>query len=332
MGLFSNLFKKRDKESSFNEFDTYFFLGRQLGSGAFAVVHEATRKSDSKHFAVKIITKSKVKDQFEVVSNEIDILRQVKHKHIISLEDMYETKDKYYLVMDMATGGELFDRILAKGSYTEADAARIIKQLLEAVEYLHDEVDIVHRDLKPENLLFRDKADDADILVTDFGLSKTLKDSDFTSTTCGSPHYVAPEILKNTGHGKPVDMWAIGVIAYVLLCGYTPFWGGENNSTQYLYQCIVTGKYKFDPEWWSLVSDEAKGFIQKLLIVNPSKRMTAKEALKDPWLQTQAKVDLLPSFSSNFNAKRTFKKVALAVAGMQRLRVNSKEDLTKEDQ
>ena len=194
----------------------------------------------------------------------------------------------------------------------------MIEQLLDALDYLHD-MDIVHRDLKPENLLFKDPSHDADLMVTDFGLAKAVEADHFLSTTCGSPHYVSPEVLKNTGHGKPVDMWAVGVITYVLLCGYTPFWGGEANSNTVLYQAIVSGKYEFEPEWWDLVSSEAKDFISKLLMVNPDKRMTAKEARQHPWMSTRNAVDLLPNVRKNFNAKLTFKKAILAVAGMNRM-------------
>jgi serine/threonine protein kinase len=145
---------------------------------------------------------------------------------------------------------------LARGFYTEKDAAALIKQLLSALQYLHDEVNIVHRDLKPENLLFRDPSEDADLIITDFGLSRMVSQNDFLSTTCGTPHYVAPEILKEAGHGKPVDMWATGVITFVVLCGYTPFWGGEQNSTPILYQAIVKGKYEFDEDYWGMISPE----------------------------------------------------------------------------
>jgi calcium/calmodulin-dependent protein kinase I len=159
-------------------------------------------------------------------------------------------------------------------------------------------------------LLFKDLKKDSDIMVTDFGLSKDVN-GDMLVTTCGSPHYVAPEVLKAAGHSKPVDMWALGVITYVLLCGYTPFWGGEANSNTVLYQAICSGKFEFDEQYWSQVSPEAKQFISKLLIIDPSKRMTASEASQDCWLDTTAGIDLLPHVRKNFNARRTFKKGSL---------------------
>lgn len=168
-------------------------------------------------------------------------------------------------------------------------------------------IHLIFRDLKPENLLFRDKREDSDLMVTDFGLSKNVH-NDILGTTCGSPHYVAPEVLKGVGHGKPVDMWALGVITFVLLCGYTPFWGGEENSTTLLYQDICAGKYEFESQYWDMISDEAKTFIRKLLLVNPDARMTASQAADHPWLCTENKVDILPTIKKNFNPKRTFKK------------------------
>ena len=178
MGLLSKLFKRDDasrvKGKITNDFDQHYFMGKKLGQGAYAIVNQCTRKSDSKKFAVKVITKSKLKGEYDVVINEIDLLKKIDHPNIISLVDIYQTNEHYYLIIALATGGELFERILARGSYTEVDAAKLIKQLLDAIEYLHDEVDIVHRDLKPENLLFRDPAENADLMVTDFGLSKSV--------------------------------------------------------------------------------------------------------------------------------------------------------------
>ena len=257
-------------------------------------------------------------NQLDDILNEIDILKHVKHPNIISLIQMYQSNDYFYLVMDLVSGGELFDRILSRGSYTEFDAAHLIQQILDAIEYLHDK-GIVHRDLKPENLLFKNSDENAELMISDFGLAKAVSSDEFLTTTCGSPHYVSPEVLKNTGHGKPVDMWAIGVITYVLLSGYTPFWGGENNSQTVLYQSIVVADYQFDPETWDIVSEDAKDFIRKLLVVDQDLRMTVQKAKKHPWLSNAPTVNLLPNVRKNFNAKKTLKKAVLAVAGMNRM-------------
>jgi calcium/calmodulin-dependent protein kinase I len=144
-----------------------------------------TRKSDGKKFAVKIIDKKRAKGQESSIQDEIEVLKQLSHPHIISMVEMYENTKCYNLVMELATGGELFERILAKGFYTEKDAAGLVKQLLSALVYIHDEVGIVHRDLKPENLLFRDNTENSDLLLTDFGLSRVIQQNEFLSTSCG---------------------------------------------------------------------------------------------------------------------------------------------------
>lgn len=304
MGLFSVL---RGSTKKPDEFQSKFFTGKKLGAGAYGEVFEAIRKEDGGRFAVKIIQKARLKGEYDSVVKEIDILKKLDHPNIISLIDMFESDSQYYLVIQLATGGELFDRILQKGSYTEIDAAKLVKQLLNALVYLHDKVNIIHRDLKPENLLFRDPGEYADLVVTDFGLSRHAN-NELLTTSCGSPSYIAPEVLNSMQYGKSVDMWATGVITFVLLCGYTPFWGGESNSNQVMYQQIMLGKYDLDPQYWDCISSDAKDFIAKLLVVDPARRMTAQQALEHAWLSTSASVDLLPNVRLNFNAKRTFKK------------------------
>ncbi|CAG8697048.1 170_t:CDS:2, partial [Racocetra persica] len=189
-----------------------------------------------------------------------------------------------YLVTDLALGGELFDRICAKGSYYERDAANLIKSITEAVSYLHSN-GIVHRDLKPENLLFTTADENSDLLIADFGLSRIIDSEKFhvLTTTCGTPGYMAPEIFKKSGHGKPVDMWAIGVITYFLLCGYPPF---EREDSYEEMQAILRADYKFEPpEYWEGITDCAKKFISSLLVINPDQRLTAEQALEHEWLR-----------------------------------------------
>jgi calcium/calmodulin-dependent protein kinase I len=174
---------------------------------------------------------TRIIDKVAMLETEINVLSRVRHPNCVSLLEMFETDDAVYLVTDLAAGGELFDQLLKKGYYTEGDAARLVREILLGVEYLHS-LDIVHRDLKPENLLFADTTETARLMITDFGLSKVLTNgNDVLMTACGTPGYVAPEVLEQIGHGKPVDIWSIGVIAYTLLCGYTPFWGEGKMST-----------------------------------------------------------------------------------------------------
>ena len=228
-----------------------------------------------------------------------------------------------YLVTDLALGGELFDRICRKGSYYESDAADLIRATLSAVAYLHDH-GIVHRDLKPENLLFRTPEDNADLLIADFGLSRIMDEEQFhvLTTTCGTPGYMAPEIFKKSGHGKPVDVWAIGVITYFLLCGYTPF---DRDSNLEEMQAILVADYSFTPvEYWRGVSQTARKFIQRCLTTDPTARMTAHEALSHEWVagpeSGRGEHDLLPTVKKNFNARRTLHKAIDTVRAINQLR------------
>lgn len=224
---------------------------------------------------------------------------------------------------DLALGGELFDRICRKGSYYESDAADLIRATLSAVAYLHDH-GIVHRDLKPENLLFRTPEDNADLLIADFGLSRIMDEEQFhvLTTTCGTPGYMAPEIFRKSGHGKPVDVWAIGVITYFLLCGYTPF---DRESNLEEMQAILVADYSFAPvEYWRGVSQAARRFIQQCLTIDPTKRMTAHEALGHEWIagpeSGRGEEDLLPTVKKNFNARKTLHKAIDTVRAINQLR------------
>jgi calcium/calmodulin-dependent protein kinase I len=256
------------------------------------------------------------------------------HQNILTLVDYFETMNNLYLVTDLALGGELFDRICRKGSYYESDAADLIRATLSAVAYLHDH-GIVHRDLKPENLLFRTPEDNADLLIADFGLSRIMDDEKFhvLTTTCGTPGYMAPEIFNKTGHGKPVDIWAMGVITYFLLCGYTPF---DRDSDLAEMQAILRADFSFPPEYWRGVSEEAKDFIRMCLTTEPSVRPTAHEALQHPFVAgtpgTVAGGDaaagaregqgqnLLPTVKKNFNARRTLHAAIDTVRAINKLR------------
>jgi serine/threonine protein kinase len=264
------------------------------------------------------------------VRNEIAVLKKVSmgHQNILTLVDYFETMNNLYLVTDLALGGELFDRICRKGSYYESDAADLILATLSAVAYLHDH-GIVHRDLKPENLLFRTPEDNADLLIADFGLSRIMDEEQFhvLTTTCGTPGYMAPEIFKKTGHGKPVDLWALGVITYFLLCGYTPF---DRDSDFEEMQAILNADYSFTPiEYWRGVSDGAKDFIRRCLTIDPVKRMTAHEALQHKFVASWARggeadgdkgQNLLPTVKKNFNARRTLHAAIDTVRAINKLR------------
>lgn len=248
------------------------------------------------------------------------------HQNILTLVDYFETMNNLYLVTDLALGGELFDRICRKGSYYEADAADLVRATLSAVAYLHDH-GIVHRDLKPENLLFRTPEDNADLLIADFGLSRVMDEEQFhvLTTTCGTPGYMAPEIFKKSGHGKPVDIWALGVITYFLLCGYTPF---DRDTDFEEMQAILNADYSFTPvDYWRGVSDGAKDFIKRCLTIDPARRMTAHEALQHPFVVgfrggdgADKGANLLPTVKKNFNARRTLHAAIDTVRAINKLR------------
>ncbi|KKK16379.1 calcium/calmodulin dependent protein, partial [Aspergillus rambellii] len=304
--------------------------GKTLGAGSYSVVKECVHIDTGRYYAAKVINKRLMQGREHMVRNEIAILKKVSmgHQNILTLVDYFETMNNLYLVTDLALGGELFDRICRKGSYYESDAADLIRAILSAVAYLHDH-GIVHRDLKPENLLFRTPEDNADLLIADFGLSRIMDEEQFhvLTTTCGTPGYMAPEIFKKSGHGKPVDIWAIGVITYFLLCGYTPF---DRDSNLEEMQAILAADYSFTPlEYWRGVSQTARGFIKACLTVDPDARMTAHKALQHPWVNPPYDTtsdalgsgeDLLPTVKKNFNARRTLHKAIDTVRAINKLR------------
>ncbi|XP_016390952.1 calcium/calmodulin-dependent protein kinase type 1D-like isoform X2 [Sinocyclocheilus rhinocerous] len=248
--------------------------------GAFSEVVLAEERSTGKMFAVKCIPKKALKGKESSIENEIAVLRKIKHENIVALEDIYESSNHLYLIMQLVSGGELFDRIVEKGFYTEKDASTLIRQVLDAVNYLHN-MGIVHRDLKPENLLYFNPQDGSKIMISDFGLSKMEGTGDVMSTACGTPGYVAPEVLAQKPYSKAVDCWSIGVIAYILLCGYPPFYD-ENDSK--LFEQILKADYEFDAPYWDDISDSAKDFISCLMEKDPTKRYTCEQALRHPWI------------------------------------------------
>ncbi|XP_060602146.1 calcium/calmodulin-dependent protein kinase type 1-like [Ruditapes philippinarum] len=305
-------------------------LKETLGTGAFSEVLLAEDKTDpGKFVAVKCIDRMGIVGKEESLNNEIEVLRRLNHPNIVRLTDVFEDKNYVYLVMELVTGGELFDRIVEKGSYTERDASLLIKQVLEAVDYMHDK-GIVHRDLKPENLLYYSNCESSKIMISDFGLSK-IEDSGTMATACGTPGYVAPEVLAQMPYGKEVDCWSIGVIAYILLCGYPPFYD-ENDAA--LFQQILKAEFEFDSPYWDDISDSAKEFIRKLMCKDPKKRLTCKEAIAFPWISgnTALDKDIHASVSAQMQKnfiKSKWKRAFNATAVIRQMR---KLAMHKEDQ
>jgi len=293
--------EKKEKNSEVSKpvsIEERYELKKVIGRGAFSVVKEGIRKASGKKYAIKCISKKLIdKKELSLLEREIDIMKKLQHPNIIQLMEVIDTSDTLYLVLEFASGGELFDAIVNKGSYSEADAAKIIRQILEAIQYVHKN-GIAHRDLKPENLLLLQSENGDEIIkIADFGLSKDFGEEQL-QTSCGTPDYVAPEVLMGEPYDMAVDIWSIGVISYVLLCGFPPFYGETQKE---LFENIMSGTYDFpDPEWTD-VSDQAKSFIKSILVTDPEKRTTAEQCLNDEWIKenTGIKKDLkrLESFS-----------------------------------
>ncbi|XP_033609281.1 calcium/calmodulin-dependent protein kinase type II alpha chain isoform X22 [Cryptotermes secundus] len=292
-------------------FSDNYELKEELGKGAFSVVRRCVQKSTGSEFAAKIINTKKLSARdFQKLEREARICRKLQHPNIVRLHDSIQEENFHYLVFDLVTGGELFEDIVAREFYSEADASHCIQQILESVNHCHQN-GVVHRDLKPENLLLASKQKGAAVKLADFGLAIEVQgEQQAWFGFAGTPGYLSPEVLKKEPYGKPVDIWACGVILYILLVGYPPFWDEDQHR---LYAQIKAGAYDYPSPEWDTVTPEAKNLINQMLTVNPSKRITASEALKHPWIcqrervasvvHRQETVDCL----KKFNARRKLK-------------------------
>jgi len=264
--------------------ENYYTLGKEIGRGGFSVVVEGTSKKTGEKFAIKCIKKTMVEgEDIKLLRREVQIMKKVNHPNVLKLYEVFEDDEEFFLVMELVIGKELFDKIVERGQYSEADASHIVRQIVSAVEYLHSQ-GIAHRDLKPENLLSADVDGKEVIKIADFGFSKNFGEEKLM-TSCGSPGYVAPEVLTCESYDKSVDLWSVGVIVYILLCGYPPFYA---DNAPALFKKIMDVKYDFDDPSWDEVSDLAKNLIRNLLVKDPKKRYTAQQCLADPWVQGQS--------------------------------------------
>jgi len=291
---FTSVLNKFSGQPATYDKKSLYKMGRTLGAGTYGIVREADGPTGK--VAVKIILKKNVKGNERMVYDELDLLRRLNHPHIIRFVDWFESRDKYYIVTQLATGGELFDRICEYGKFTEKDASRVIREVLGAVNYLHQH-NIVHRDLKPENLLYQTNDPHSSLVLADFGIAKMLETNEILTTMAGSFGYAAPEVMLKLGHGKPVDLWSLGVITYTLLCGYSPF---RSESLPELIEECQSGRIIFHEKYWKEVSKDAKLFIGLLLQPDPDNRPTSSEALKHNWLkgETATDYDILPEIKS----------------------------------
>lgn len=292
-------------------FSDEYELKEELGKGAFSIVRRCIQKSTGLEFAAKIINTKKLSQRdHQKLEREAKICRQLKHPNIVRLHDSIPEESFHYLIFDLVTGGELFEDIVAREFYSEVDASHCIQQILDAVRHCHEN-NIVHRDLKPENLLLASKNKGANVKLADFGLAIEVQGEQTAwYGFAGTPGYLSPEVLKKEPYGKPVDIWACGVILYILLVGYPPFWDEDQHR---LYSQIKAGAYDYPSPEWDTVTAEAKNLINSMLTVNPAKRISASEALKHPWICNREKfasvvhrqetVDCL----KKFNARRKLK-------------------------
>lgn len=281
------------------------------------MVKECTDKKSNKRYALKVIDKTKCKGKEQMIENEVSILRKVDHPNIILLKDEFDTKDELYLVMELVRGGDLFDAISTATKYTEKDASSMILNLCSALKYLHN-LNIVHRDVKPENLLVTQHADNTKSLkLGDFGLATYCDETLFT--VCGTPTYVAPEILSEVGYGVQVDVWAAGIILYILLCGFPPFVSDSNN-TEELFDKIIAGHFEYKSPYWDEISEPAMELIAQMLEVDPARRLTAEQVLGHQWIiddkasDSDMQVQVAKKLKKHFRRRS---KASLSIAGIR---------------
>ncbi|XP_039640006.1 calcium/calmodulin-dependent protein kinase type II subunit gamma isoform X20 [Perca fluviatilis] len=292
-------------------FTDEYQLYEELGKGAFSIVRRCVKKSTGQEYAAKIINTKKLSARdHQKLEREARICRLLKHPNIVRLHDSISEEGFHYLVFDLVTGGELFEDIVAREYYSEADASHCINQILESVSHIHQH-DIVHRDLKPENLLLASKMKGAAVKLADFGLAIEVQgDQQAWFGFAGTPGYLSPEVLRKDPYGKPVDIWACGVILYILLVGYPPFWDEDQHK---LYQQIKAGAYDFPSPEWDTVTPEAKNLINQMLTINPAKRITADQAIMHPWICQRSTVASMMHRQETveclrkFNARRKLK-------------------------
>ncbi|KAK3731837.1 hypothetical protein QZH41_020198 [Actinostola sp. cb2023] len=291
-------------------------IGRKIGDGNFAVVRQCTSKSSKKDFALKIIDKRKISGKEKMIEDEISIMRRCRHPNIVRLYEDYDTTTEMFLVMEFVRGGDLFDAISASVKFSENVAKDYFRDMCKALSYLHRQ-NIVHRDLKPENLLVHKRPNGQKKLkLADFGLAVEVKLPLFT--VCGTPTYVAPEILEEEGYGLKIDMWAAGVITYIMLCGFPPFRSAKRDQDE-LFDLIQAGDYEFLSPYWDKISNDGKDLISNLLVVDPHKRISSEKALNHKWVKLKSPTAgdlsraLLGDGAEVNSSKRRFKAAAIAV-------------------
>jgi len=282
-------------------------------------VKEGTHRQTGETYAIKIIdTQQLTQENLEALHIEISIMSELDHPNILRLYESYVERNTYCLVIEQMMGGELLDRVVRKECYNEKEARDTCSILFSAIRHCHSKK-IAHRDLKPENLLLQSSDSDSNLKIADFGYARKVP-PDGLRTLCGTPGYLAPEILEQTPYGTQCDMWSLGVIVYILLGGYSPF---EEESQELLFEKVRLGFYEFDPAFWDPISEDAKDLIGRLLTVRPRERWTAEQALQHPWMARSdlENTDLIANLTElkRFNAKRKFRAAVKTVIATQKL-------------
>ncbi|KAK9107795.1 hypothetical protein Scep_017546 [Stephania cephalantha] len=294
-----------------------YTLGRELGRGEFGITYLCTDRETKQALACKCISKNKLRTAVDIedVRREVAIMSTLPdHPNLVKLRATYEDNEAVHLVMELCEGGELFDRIVARGHYSERAAAVVARTVAEVVRMCHQH-GVIHRDLKPENFLFANKRENSPLKAIDFGLSVFFHPGERFSEIVGSPYYMAPEVLKRN-YGPEVDIWSSGVILYILLCGVPPFWA---ETEQGVAQAILKGVIDFQRDPWPMVSESAKSLVRQMLEPNPRKRLTAQQVLDHPWLQNAKKApnvplgDIVRTRLKQFSVMNRFKKKAMRV-------------------
>jgi calcium/calmodulin-dependent protein kinase I len=298
-----------------DECEKHYLFKRTLGEGSFATVRLAVSKKNNSKWAIKCIDRQALKPGDEtVLESEVRVMKAIDHPNIIKLHAVYDCPKTFYMVMELCTGGELFDRIVEKSFYTEMEAKNCFRQLAEAIKYCHQH-HIVHRDLKPENLIYASPDDDAVLKLADFGLAQIVEDETMMRAACGTPGYVAPEIVKSIPYNSKVDVWSCGVILYILLCGFPPFY---EDSTQLLFRKIQRAEFDYPSPFWDETSEEAKDLINHMLVVDPEERFSIEQVLDHPWMNEHKEEhnQELTHFKASlrkYNYKRKFKAGVMAL-------------------
>ncbi|XP_039800443.1 calcium-dependent protein kinase 14-like isoform X2 [Panicum virgatum] len=294
-----------------------YSIGKELGRGQFGVTSLCTHKATGEKFACKTISKRKLstKEDIEDVRREVQIMYHLSGQPgVVELKGAYEDKSSVHLVMELCAGGELFDRIIAKGHYTERAAASLLRTIVEIVHTCHT-MGVIHRDLKPENFLLVSKDENAPLKATDFGLSVFFKEGEVFRDIVGSAYYIAPEVLKRS-YGPEADIWSVGVIVYILLCGVPPFWAESEHG---IFNAILRGQVDFTSDPWPRISHGAKDLVRKMLNPDPKQRISAYDVLNHPWIKEDGEAPDTPLDNAvlgrlkQFRAMNQFKKAALRV-------------------